>query len=59
MAVVKKEFTYFDDGCFPTVHAVGETVSGEVEAFAIAECFAVIADPASKSKTKPAPKRKK
>jgi hypothetical protein len=40
MALVNKEFTYYDDGCFPTVHAVGETVTGEVEDFAISQGFA-------------------
>lgn len=38
--IVTEEFTYFDDGCFPTVHAVGETVTGEVAEYAISQGFA-------------------
>lgn len=40
MATVTKEFVYYDDGCFPTVHAVGEDVNGDVAAYAISQGFA-------------------
>jgi hypothetical protein len=41
---VTQTFTYYDDGCFPTVHAVGEDVAGEVADFALSQGFA-ISDP--------------
>jgi hypothetical protein len=39
MTIVTKEFTYYDNGCIPVIHLVGEDVTGEVEAYAVSQGF--------------------
>lgn len=40
MAIVTKDFEFYDHGTFPVVHSVGEEVTGSVEEFAISQGFA-------------------